>query len=917
MKKFLIVDGNSILNRAFYGVPVNKMTTKSGLHTNAIYGFLNIYWMIFDKLNPDYVSVTFDLKDKTFRKEKYEEYKATRKKMPDELAEQMPVIKEVLDAMNIPILQLSGYEADDLIGTVAKTNEKNDIFTYILSGDRDSFQLISDKTAVVIPTTKKGITEYTTYTPEKLDEIYNIKPYQVIEVKALMGDSADNIPGVKGVGEKTAYSLIQKYDTIDNIYINIDNLEVSLKVKEKLVNDKEMAYLSHDLATIDVNSPIDIDYNTSTCTQVNKPKLYRLFKKLEFKKFLEKYDFSDIQESDIEQTEILDKSILNVTSFNIVDSNNIERLYDNIMDIFNEDEISYILNGVNTDVYVDVLNLNKKFLFGIYSKQKDSIYVIDINSILPKYENLYFNIITKFAASKVNKIGYNIKQNLLYFFKNNINDLKGFKYDIMIAYYLMDPSRNNYNIEYILNDLFNITIAYDEEKKENVQISLFEETKKEEFLTSKDILNLTIYLKGLFNSKKQVIKKLKELQMLDLFNDIEMPLSETLANMEYNGMYVDVKKLENFDKYITDTIHRLETDIYIFAGEKFNINSTQQLGHILFEKLDLPVIKKNKTGYSTNKEVLENLSLRHPIIDKILEYRQVMKLKSTYVDALKEKISNDGRIHTTFMQTVTSTGRLSSIEPNLQNIPVRTELGRNIRSFFVAEGNNIIIDADYSQIELRVLAHISKDETMINAFNNNIDIHKVTASQVFNVPLDKVTDTMRSHAKAVNFGIVYGISDFGLAKNISSTKKEAAEYIKNYLEKYHGIREFMDNIVLEATQKGYVSTLFGRRRYIKELTQKNKNVVQFGKRIAMNTPIQGTAADIIKVAMNKIYQRLKKEKLKSKLIMQVHDELLIEGPKEELEKVQKIMHECMENVIKLNVPLNIELNYGKSWFDAK
>ena len=534
-----------------------------------------------------------------------------------------------------------------------------------------------------------------------------------------------------------------------------------------------------------------------------------------------------------------------------------------------------------------------------------------------KDPEVVYSIFENFISSNSCKLGYNIKQDLLFFFNNNFVALNNFNYDLMIAYYLMNPSRNNYLMDYILNDLFELNIEK-ENKIENRQLSLFEEnTNEDNFLSDIQINNIKLYLKGLYISYDIIINKLKELNMLNLFNDIEMPLTETLANMEHNGMYVDLDKLNEFDSNITTSIENLEEKIYKLAGETFNINSTQQLGTILFEKLGLPTKKKNKTGYSTDKTVLEELIDAHPIINKVLEYRQTMKLKSTYVDSLRDKISDDGRIHTTFMQTVTTTGRLSSIEPNLQNIPVRLELGSKIRNFFTAQGNCLLVDADYSQIELRVLAHISNDEVMINSFKNGIDIHKVTASQVFNVPLDEVTSTMRSHAKAVNFGIVYGISEFGLAKNIGTTRYEAKRYIENYLDKYKGIHAFMNNIVKEAKEIGYVSTIFGRRRYIPELNSKNKNIIQFGERIAMNTPIQGSAADIIKLAMNKIYKELKIRKMSSKLIMQVHDELIIETNDNEIELVKKIMKDSMENVIKLNVPLEVDLNIGKSWYEAK
>lgn len=919
MKKFLVIDGNSIMNRAFYGLNANMTSSYAGIHTNALYGFLNIYWMILDKVMPDYVAVSFDLKAPTFRHKMYAEYKGTRKGMPQELAEQMPVIKEILTAMNVPILQLEGYEADDILGTVAKSNTENNIFTYILTGDKDSFQLISDTTSIIIPTTRFGKTEYTIYTPELLKEKNNIEPYQVVEIKSLMGDSSDNIPGVKGIGEKTAYSLIWDYTTLEEIYENIDSIHVSEKVREKLINGKDIAFLSKELATINVNVPIEIDYTNCEFSDVNLEMLYRLFKKLEFNKFLSKYDFSKIEiiEEDIpDLNKNTPKIEFDLKKVIVVDNQNVTEYIECIKNVFEEDEISYLINGITNE---DNIYINNKNVFAIYSNIQDVIYVINIDSLKESSKiHVLDDLFKAFAMSKSFKMGYNIKPDIRYILTNYTKDISNFSFDLMIAYYLLDSAKSNYLIDYILNDLYKIVIEK-ETSKEEKQLSLFEAfiDDNDEFLNEKELKNIAIYLKGIFLSYNIIKEKLQNVNMLKLFEEIEMPLTETLAAIECAGMYIDKDKLNEFDIEITEILETLEKEIYEYAGEEFNINSPQQLGVILFEKLNLPTVKKNKTGYSTDKSVLEELSEFHPIIDKVLEYRQVMKLKGTFVDGLKDKIGEDGRIHTTFMQALTSTGRLSSVEPNLQNIPVRMELGSKIRTFFTAENDNIIVDADYSQIELRVLAHISKDETMINAFNDNIDVHKVTASQVFGVSLDDVTPIMRTHAKAVNFGIVYGISDFGLAKNIGTSRKEAKQYIDNYLEKYKGIRYFMQDIVMDANNQGYVSTIFGRRRYIPELKSKNRNVIQFGERVAMNTPIQGTAADIIKIAMNNIYRKLKENNLKSKLIMQVHDELIIESCQEEVDKVKEIMKTCMENVVNLKVKLDVDLNTGKSWYDAK
>lgn len=912
-KKFLVIDGNSIMNRAFYGLlKVNMSSSVLNIHTNALFGFLNIYFMIKEKYTPDYVVVTFDLKAPTFRHKMYEEYKATRHAMPEELKEQMPVIKEILKKMNIEIIEKEGYEADDLIGTISKQNEKNDIFTYILTGDRDSFQLISDMTSVIMPSTKQGKTEYTEYTIATLKEKYGINPLQVIEVKALMGDSADNIPGVKGIGEKTAYSLIQKYDNIKYIYENIDTLEITAKLKEKLLNDKQTAFLSHTLATIDVNSPIDLDYDKALLKEMNKEAIYSLFTDLEFKSFIQKLDFSDIDtsKSEVNRNISIDTSVNDVV---ILNNHNLSNYLSTLEQMFSRDNLPYLFN-INSRYIASNIKIIKKDFIAFLDVKENNVYILDINNIS---QELLKDLLIKFAISPACKMGYNIKQDILYIFSNYTDSVKNFNYDLMIAYYLLNSNISKYSIDSILYKLFNLELVFEDNKKENVQLSFFDDEKREEFLSDTNIQNIVSYLKGIYFSYSIMMKKLKDNDMDKLFLDIEIPLSETLAYMENNGMYIDKERLNEYDKIITQNLKIIEEEIYTIAKERFNINSTQQLGNILFEKLGLPTVKKTKTGYSTDKDVLEKLEDKHEIIPKLLEYRQLNKLKTTYVDSLREKIDiKDNRIHTTFMQTVASTGRLSSVEPNLQNIPIKLELGRKIRDFFVGENDNLIMDADYSQIELRVLAHIADDPVMINSFKEGIDIHKTTASQVFDVPIDDVTQEMRSHAKAVNFGIVYGISGYGLAKNISTTTKKASKYIEKYLEKYSKIHEFMNNIVDEAKKDGYVKTLFNRRRYIPELKEKNRNIYEFGKRIAMNTPIQGTAADIIKIAMNRIYKRLKENNLKSKLVMQVHDELIIETVPDEINIVKKLLKEEMENVIKLKVPLDVDLKIAKTWYEA-
>lgn len=928
MNKFLIIDGNSILNRAFYGVNARMTSKTAGIHTNAIYGFLNIFWMIKEKFNPEYIAVSFDLAAPTFRHKMYSEYKGTRKGMPDELREQLPVIKEVLNAMNIPIIEKEGYEADDVLGTVSNLNSKNNIFTYILTGDRDSFQLIADDVHVILPKSGMGKTEYKIYDIDLLKEEYGILPYQVIETKSLMGDASDNIPGVKGVGEKTAYSLVQKYETLDNVYraIEENTIDISDKIKEKLLLDKSNAYLSKTLATIIIDADIIIDYEKCKVSDINYEKTYALFKKLEFEKFLSKFDFSKVNKDlnvsydKEENNNYLEfnssKNILILNKSNIND--NINKIYS----VFNNENISYIYNNPNLSYFSKNTCLNKEIL-SIYNIKNDETIIIDLEDILNYSEELYQNIIMSFLNSSSLKFGYNMKQDIRYFLKFT-NNIKNFNFDIMIAYYLLDSTRQDYLIEYILNDLFGIILKKENENKNSdVQLNLFDEItlNKEDtknILSSTDISNISDLVKGIYIAKDYIIEKLNKENMTSLFNDIEMPLLVTLADMEYTGMHVDKQTIDKFNKEISTRIEELISKIYLIAGEEFNINSTKQLGIILFEKLLLKGGRKTKTGYSTDKEVLEGLVNEHEIIPYLLEYRTLAKLKSTYVDGLLAKIDSDNRIHTTFMQTVASTGRLSSIEPNLQNIPIRTELGGKIRTFFTSTNNDtVIIDADYSQIELRMFADISSDSKMIDAFNKNIDIHTSTASEVFGVDIKDVTSELRRKAKAVNFGIVYGISEYGLAKNIGVESKEAKKYINEYLAKYSGIAKFMEDIVSVAKKDGYVTTIFNRRRYIKELTSKNKNVVKFGERIAMNTPIQGSAADIIKLAMNRIYQKLKLNNLQAKLIMQVHDELLIECPKSEIEIASDILREEMQNVVKLKVPLIVDLNVANNWYEAK
>ena len=871
MKKLVAIDGNSIMNRAFYGIMNSKLLmTTDGIYTNAIYGFLTILLKMINDEKPDYLCVAFDLKAPTFRHKKYEDYKGTRKGMPDELRVQMPIIKDVLRAMNITICELEGYEADDIIGTLSKKAEEEGMKTLLLTGDKDYLQLATENVTVRIPTTKMGNTESTDYTPEVIKEKYGIDPIQFIQIKGLMGDSSDNIPGVPGVGEKTAFSLITKYHDLDNIYNSLDEGKeldgIKGKLKEKLIENRELAFLSRDLGTIFKEVPLDFDIDDLKIKEYNSSELYNLFVRLQFKNFIEKLGLKADESGGSKQN--CDIPELNIKDFSEIN-----------LDVVNE--ISYYFKNGKLAVCVN-----------------DTEYYTPN----PSDEDL-----KKIFESDILKIGHGEKADYLALKSKGFNP-KNMMFDLTIASYILNPAKDNYRLDEMILEVLGIVL---ESKKENVQLGLFDipenEDKKEEY---------SRYALYILKCKEKYETELKEKNQFHLFEDIEMPLMRVLAEMEFSGVLVDREIIDEFSKKLSSSVDNLTHEIWNMVGTEFNINSPKQLGEILFEKLQLPVIKKTKSGYSTDADVLEKLRLEHPIIDKILEYRTLNKLKATYIDGIIPLIKEDGRVHAKFNQTVTATGRISCTEPNLQNIPIRTELGKELRKMFVAKEGFTFLDADYSQIELRVLAHISGDENMIHAFNSGEDIHAMTASQVFDVPLEDVTKQMRSEAKAVNFGIVYGISDFGLATNIGTSRKKAKEYIEKYFAKYPGIKAYMDRTVKECKEKGYVETLWGRRRYVPEIKSNNFNVRQFGERVAMNAPIQGTAADIIKIAMINIEKELEDKKLESKLLLQVHDELVIETKLEEIETVRELLVRNMENVIKMDVPLKVEAGEGKTWFDA-
>lgn len=889
MNNLVLIDGNSMINRAFYGTMNSKMMmTEDGTYTNAIYGFLSIMFKIIDDINPEYMVVAFDLKAPTHRHKLYEGYKANRKGMPNELASQMPILKDILNAMNIKVMEKEGYEADDILGTLAKWGQEQNLEVTILTGDRDSFQLVDEHIKVRIPHTIQGKTETEDFTIEKIQEKYGLTPKDLIEVKGLAGDTSDNIPGVSGVGEKTAINLIKQYGSIDEVYQHIDSIKG--KLKEKLEQDKESAFLSRTLGTIDIKAPIEENLEDMKIIQWNKEKVAELFTRLKLNRFLEKFELQkqlkqELKNINIEYEEINDENLVSLKK-----------------EIQQTNKMYYFIIDKPQENY-GILN---KAIEGItiYSEKNNKSYLIkDVQLLKDLYED-----------SEILKVGYKQKQDYLLLKQENI-EAKNLMFDIEIAGYLLNSNINKYTIEYLSEEYLkvNVTEYLKENEPKEEQLNIFETIKEEE--ESKQDYIYAYLIRELYI---ELTKKMQETGTIELFNTIEMPLTEVLASMQYYGIYVDREKLISYGDELKARIDELSKEIYELAGEEFNINSTKQLGEILFEKLQLPMAKKNKTGYATNVEILEKLKNTHPIIEKLLEYRQIGKLNSTYVEGLVPYInSNTGRIHSSFHQTVTATGRISSTDPNLQNIPTRNELGKNLRKVFEPEKEKIFIDADYSQIELRVLAHISNDDHMIDAFNNDEDIHKQVASKVFDVPMDEVTKAQRSRAKAVNFGIVYGITDFGLAEQIGISRKEAKNYIEQYLEKYQGIKQFMNNITEKAKKDGYVETLYHRRRYVPELNSNNYMVRQFGNRIAMNTPIQGTAADIMKLAMINVYKKLNEHKLKSRIILQVHDELLIETVLNEQEQVKKILREEMENVIKLKVPLKIDIAEGKNLYDAK
>lgn len=896
--KIMILDGNSLLFRAFYAMPPLK--TKKGQYTNAVYGFLSMLYKIMDDFNPDYICVAFDPKKPTFRHEQYKDYKATRAKAPNELLEQFQLIRDVLEIHNIKSIEIDGFEADDVAGTIATEAEKLGLQVYLVTSDRDYLQLIDENIKVLL--TKKGVTNIQEMDLDALHEEYGITPIEFIDLKALMGDSSDNIPGVGGVGEKTALKLIQEYKSLDNIYDNIDKIKG--KLKEKLENDKMQAYMSQTLSKIIKDIPVEFDLEEYKVIEPNIKSLINLYDDLEFRVFKKRLNIS---------SEISDSQL---------------SLFDN-SEKYKESNISYIDNL--DDIYVIVKNINKsnkmalKFLLnneralnseavalGI-SDCVGNIYYLDFDKVERKEA---LNILKEiFESHDIKKIGHSLKNEIIYLMKNYI-ELNNISFDSEIAKYLLNPSENSYSIDKIAYEYLEKDFASKKDLlgtgKKKVTFDDIELEKRMEALYN--------YINTIIKSEDKILFEINELNMGDLYVNIELPLIEVLSYMEYVGFKVDKNVLNELGDHFGEKINDLEDKIYDLAGEKFNINSPKQLAVILFEKLKLPIIKKTKTGISTDVEVLEKLRSEHEIVSLIIEYRQMAKLNSTYVEGLRNVIDKDTeRVHSIFNQTIAATGRISSTEPNLQNIPTRTDEGKELRKAFIAEEGYVLCDADYSQIELRVLAHLANEKNLIEFFKHNVDIHTKTAAQVFKVKLEDVTPIMRSRAKAVNFGIVYGISDYGLSRDLNISRKEAKEYIENYLAFYDSINKYMKDIVEKGKKDGYVETYFGRRRYIPELSSRNFNIRSFGERIALNTPVQGTAADIIKAAMIGVYKRLKKNKMKSRLVLQVHDELIIEAHESELDMVKVIIKEEMENVVDNNfkVHLDVDVNVGGSWYDAK
>ena len=892
--KIVLIDGNSIINRAFYGVP--DLTNSEGIHTNAIYGFINIMLKILEEEQAQYLAVAFDVKHPTFRHIKYPEYKGTRKGMPEELREQVPLLKEVLHAMGVRTIEKAGYEADDILGTIATRCSEQGMNVSLVSGDRDLLQLASDRILIRIPKTKRGGTEIENYNTAEVVEKYQVTPAQIIDLKGLMGDASDNIPGVPGIGEKTAAKILAAFETVENAYAHIDEVMPN-KARESLREHYDLAVLSKELATIKVDCELEYTLEETKMPSLFTPEAFALFKRFEFKSLLNKF------EGDVSRNDKMEEKFVEVTSKEEAD-----KIFKSILDLKEARDLKELVtDGIGTDRVGLMLASIEDSIVGVavtYSEEK-SYYLSVSEGISAEY---ILGQINRIIEKNIMLSTVSLKEMLPYIQATSDSKI----YDMGLASYVMNPLKDTYHYDDIARDYLRMAVPSREE--------LFGKTKeKEVFESKKEVYTYYICYHSYiaYLALEKLSMQLHEANSLELFVDIEMPLIYTLYDMESRGIRVNKEALKEYGNQLEVRIKELEKKIYEHAGEEFNINSPKQLGIILFEKLHMPFAKKTKTGYSTSADVLEKLRCEDPVIDEILEYRQLTKLKSTYADGLATYIADDNRIHGKFNQTITATGRISSTEPNLQNIPIRMELGRQIRKVFIPEEGYVFLDADYSQIELRVLAHMSDDERLIEAYKQEQDIHKITASQVFHTPLEEVTNAQRSNAKAVNFGIVYGISSFSLGQDLNITKKEADVYIKKYFETYPRVKEFLDNLVEEGKKNGYVTSLFNRRRPIPELSSSNFMQRSFGERVAMNSPIQGTAADIIKIAMIRTNQKLKDLKLKSRLLLQIHDELLIETHKDEIEQVATILKDEMQGAATLHVPLVVEVKQGNNWYEAK
>nr|WP_072537712.1 DNA polymerase I [Anaerococcus mediterraneensis] len=877
-KTVMLIDGSSLIFRAFFALP--NLTNNDGVMTNGVYGFLTMYKNAFDKYKPDYVLVAFDRSSKTFRNEHFKDYKANRDKTPNELSYQFGILKDILDSMGIKHTDLDGFEADDIVGTYAQMAQEKGDKAVLITGDRDYLQLVDDN--VVVYLTKKGVSDTVEYTVEKIKEEYGISPKQLIDVKGLMGDKSDNIPGVDGIGEKRALDFIQKYGSIEGLYENLDEIS-GKKTKENLENGETVAYMSKKIGTIVTNAPVEFDYDDLAIGEVDYDGLKEKFSKYNFNKFLEEIDGEGTKQ------EVKDFSYKTDGS------------YDDLIKSIEKNKVFFFKSIYNGDNYIH----SEIFKLGIKTKDTE-VYILDPNNdFIKDFKKI-------FEDPTIKKVSFDIKADMVLLNKLGI-DLEENYDDVMLMHYLIDPSRSSYDIKTLSQSY----LTYEVDNEESI-IGKGAKTKNYEDIDQKDLAAfISANINAIEDSLEKVEKQLAEYEMLNLYEEIEKKLTRVLASMEIVGFSTDRDVLEELKADLDKQIEEISKEIYELAGSEFNINSPKQLGEVLFKDLELPVIKKTKTGFSTNQQVLDKLRDKHPIIEKIERYREVYKLRSTYIEGLENAIDDDGRIRSTFRQNIASTGRLSSQEPNLQNLPIKTDEGRLIRKAFKADQGKILIDADYSQIELRILASLSDDKNMQDAFNHGIDIHSQTASEVFKTPLDEVTKLQRSEAKAVNFGIIYGISDYGLSQNLNIPRKQAKDYIDNYKKSYPQIKKYMDDVVKLAKKQGYIESLFKRRRYIPEINSKNFNVRSFGERVALNTPIQGTAADIIKIAMIKTYEKLREEKLDARIILQIHDEIILEAGKDDRKKAMEILKDCMESAASLKVDLLVDIDYGDSMYESK